>query len=464
METSPFPKSFQFGVSTAAFQIEGSLEQDGRGPSIWDEFAQIPGKIVDGSFPSVSCNHYADWEEDIRRLQDLEVDAYRFSLAWPRILPEGTGQPNSKGIAFYDRLIDRLLEAGIKPWVTLYHWDLPLALHHSGCGWHNPGIVPAFTEYCDLCFRTYGDRVRDWITFNEPWCTAVLGYGTGYFAPGIRDREACYLAGHHQLIAHGKVSRLYRDGFKSTQNGRIGMANNCDYRHPASGAPADQEAAQRALEFFLGWFADPLYLGDYPESMRDTLGPLLPKFTEQERSEIQGSCDFFALNHYTTNLAAAPKGMIGTNFASGNGGFMEDLGVDLSNDPSWENTHRDWRIVPWGLTRLLEWIDRRYGHPEIFITENGFSISGDNPEDLINDPDRIRYTLAYLNAASDAINSGVDLRGYFHWCLADDFDWANGYSCRFGLYHTDGETGSKRIKRSGKWYAEYIRQHHNSAK
>lgn len=464
METSPFPKSFQFGVSTAAFQIEGSLDKDGRGTSIWDEFARRPGTIADGSFPAVSCNHYVDWEEDVRRLQHLGVDAYRFSLAWPRIFPDGKGKPNPKGVAFYDRLIDRLLEAGIRPWVTLYHWDLPLALHHSGCGWDRPEIIPVFTDYCELCFRTYGDRVQNWITFNEPWCTAVLGYGTGYFAPGIRDRAACYRAGHHQLIAHGKAAALYRESFRSTQNGRIGMANNCDYRHPSSPTNEDRAAAERALEFFLGWFADPLYLGDYPQSMRDTLGNLLPEFTEAEKRDIMGSCDFFALNHYTTNLASAPEGSVGTNHASGNGGFMEDLGVDLSNDPSWENTHRDWRIVPWGLTRLLEWIDRRYGHPMIHITENGFSIVGDTFEDLINDGDRIRYTQAYLDACADAIRRGVDLRGYFHWCLADDFDWANGYSCRFGLYHTDGNTGSKHIKRSGDWYAELIRQHHKSAK
>ena len=292
-------------------------------------------------------------------------------------MPAGRGALNEEGIAFYSPLIDCLLENGIEPWVTLYHWDLPLALHKEADGLLNPDFPTFFGDYADVCFGRFGDRVKHWITFNEPWCSSVLGYGRGEMAPGRISADEPYLVGHNLLRAHGETVDRYRCKFQDRQKGIIGISNNCDWREPLSNSSEDVEAAQRSLEYFLGWFADPIYFGDYPESMRAGLGERLPRFSDRDRELLIGSTDFFGLNHYTTMLAAADGSLNGSS-PQGNGGIFEDQKVFLTDDPRWEKTHMGWSIVPWGYRKLLNWISDRYDRPPIYITENGCAMTGED--------------------------------------------------------------------------------------
>jgi len=302
-----FPKDFAWGAATASYQIEGGWLEGGKGFSIWDAFAHTPGKITDSSTADVTCDHFHRWRDDVALMADLGLNAYRFSIAWSRILPAGRGTPNAEGIRFYSDLIDELLKRGITPWVTLYHWDLPLALQLELDGWTNPALADIYKDYAVLCFNLFGDRVKRWTTFNEPWVTSILGYGQGIFAPGRTSNVEPYLAAHTMLRAHGMAVREYRDRFQAVQKGLISMTTNCDWREPLTSAPSDVAAAERSLEFFLGWFADPLYRGDYPEAMRQRLGSRLPLFTSEESAMIRGSQDFFGLNHYTTMYATDSK-------------------------------------------------------------------------------------------------------------------------------------------------------------
>ncbi|MCX6945695.1 MAG: GH1 family beta-glucosidase [Opitutales bacterium] len=459
---SPWPHNFVWGAATAAYQIEGAWQEDGRGPSIWDAFAHTPGKTFQNHTGDVTCDHYHRVEEDVALMQAMGLKAYRFSIAWSRLLPQGRGEVNEAGVAFYNRLIDCLLAHGITPWVTLFHWDLPLALQLELDGLLHPGIADHFARYGELCFARFGDRVKHWITLNEPWCSAVLGHGLGYFAPGRVSRAEPYVAAHHLLRAHGRIVDVYRRKFQAQQGGVIGIANNCDWREPRTDTPADRAAAERGLEFFLGWFADPIYRGEYPAVMRERVGARLPEFSAADRALIQGSSDFFGLNHYTTMYAAEPPtgAAAGPSSLAGNGGMAEDQQVALSEDPAWEKTDMGWNIVPSGCRRLLQWIDRRYGHPPIYITENGCALPGE--EDVaqaVQDGPRSAYLQRYLAAAQAAIvEDGVDLRGYFVWSLLDNFEWAYGYSKRFGLHHVDFATGKRTPKASARWYAEVIRR------
>jgi len=452
------PERFVWGTATSAYQIEGSWLEGGRGLSIWDAFAHTPGKTLDGATGDVACDHCRRFEEDVALMKEMGVTAYRFSLSWSRLLPQGRGAVNEKGAAFYDALIDRLLDSGIEPWVTLFHWDLPLALQMEEDGLLNPDVAHFFADYADFCFGRFGDRVKRWITLNEPWCSAVLGHGQGYFAPGRISNVEPYVAAHNLLRAHGRIVDCYRRKYADAQKGQIGMSNNCDWREPASEFEEDRQAAQRSLEFFLGWFADPLHFGDYPESMRERVGDRLPAFDSRERDLIKGSSDFFGLNHYTTMLAAAPRerARIQDNVA-GNGGISEDQEVMLSDDAAWEKTDMGWNVAPWGCRKLLEWVSARYGRPPIYITENGCALPGeDDRETALNDDRRVEFIDGYLGACAEAVEAGVDLRGYFCWSLMDNFEWAHGYSKRFGLHWVDFATGERLPKKSAKWYAKVI--------
>lgn len=455
-----FDKDFTWGVASSAYQVEGAAFEDGRGPSIWDAFDQIPGKVLNGDDGKIACNHYHRWREDVALMADMGIKAYRFSISWSRLLPRGTGEVNEQGVDFYNNLIDALLEHGITPWVTLFHWDLPLVLQIEKDGLLNPSIAEAFADYAELCFVRFGDRVKHWITLNEPWCSAMLGHGTGTKAPGRISNAEPYIAAHNLLRAHGQMVDRYRRGFQAEQGGMIGITNNCDWREPASDAPEDKEAAQRALEFFLGWFADPIYHGDYPASMRERLGERLPKFNDEERALIKGSSDFFGLNHYTTLLASYANRdtcQILENEVRGNGGIAADQEVALAADPSWERTAFGWSIVPWGCEKLLHWINERYGAPDIYITENGCALSGeDDVEVALQDDRRIAFYRDYLRACESAIAAGVRLKGYFAWTFMDNFEWEEGYSVRFGLHHVDFRTGERTAKKSANWYSGVI--------
>ncbi len=454
-----FPKDFAWGAATASYQIEGGWLEGGKGFSIWDAFAHTPGKITDSSTADVTCDHFHRWRDDVALMADLGLNAYRFSIAWSRILPAGRGTPNAEGIRFYSDLIDELLKRGITPWVTLYHWDLPLALQLELDGWTNPALADIYKDYAVLCFNLFGDRVKRWTTFNEPWVTSILGYGQGIFAPGRTSNVEPYLAAHTMLRAHGMAVREYRDRFQAVQKGLISMTTNCDWREPLTSAPSDVAAAERSLEFFLGWFADPLYRGDYPEAMRQRLGSRLPLFTSEESAMIRGSQDFFGLNHYTTMYATDSKaGPHPPSHPFVNAGIEEDQDVHLSMHPAWAKTAMGWAVVPWGFRKLLHWINARYGHPQIVVTENGCALPAPAGGEILDDHRRVDYLEAYLAAAHAAIAQGVDLRGYFIWSLMDNFEWSSGLTRRFGLYHVDYATGRRLPRRSAHWYAEVIRQ------
>lgn len=452
---------FIWGTATSSHQIEGAWLEDGKGLNIWDAFAHTPGKITNGDHSEVACDHYHLFEQDIELMKQLGVEGYRFSLSWSRILPDGKGKVNAAGIDFYNRLIDALLAADITPFITLYHWDLPLTLQLENDGWLSHTTTEAFVRYAEVCFDAFNDRVDHWITFNENWCTAVLGNGSGIFAPGRISSTEPYIVAHNLLLAHGKTVRSFRG---KNCKGQIGIANNCDWREPLTNDPEDIAAAQEALEFFFGWFTDPVVFGDYPAIMKKRLGDKLPAFTPEEKEMLKGSSDFLGLNHYTTHYASrkvAPDFRVDAE--GGNGGIMKDHEVYLSYDPDWKQTSMGWFVVPWGLRKLLNWIKERYGNPPVYITENGCSVAANNREDAVNDQFRADFVESYTGALQEAINEdGVNAKGYFCWSLMDNFEWCKGYDMRFGLVFCDFKSLERTPKISFHRYAEIIAGSGNS--
>lgn len=451
-----FPKNFQWGAATASYQIEGGWLEGGKGLSIWDAFAHTPGKILNGDTGDVACDHFHRFRDDMALMAGMRLKNYRFSISWPRILPAGIGRPNRDGIQFYSDLIDTLLAHDITPWVTLYHWDLPLALQTEHDGWLNPQIAGFFQEYARICFENFGDRVKHWITLNEPWVVAMLGHGQGDCAPGRISSDEPYRVGHQLLRAHARAVNIYRDQFQSQQNGKIGLTCNSDWREPLTDSPADQAAAQRSLEFFLGWFADPVHFGEYPAEMQRRVGKRLPQFSSEDRALIQNSSDFFGLNHYTTAYAAqAEPGAPTPAFL--NSGIAADQAVQLSWDSTWPTTDMGWAVVPWGCRKLLEWIDARYAKPEIVLTENGCAVADRIIDGQVPDPFRVNFLRDYLTECHRAIAGGVNLTGYFLWSFMDNFEWSSGFSKRFGIHFVDYHTGQRIPKTSAGWYREVIR-------
>lgn len=450
-----FPDEFVWGTATSSYQIEGAHNLGGKGPSIWDAFCTIPGKVYNGDNGNVTIDHFHRYKDDVALMKQLGFKAYRFSISWPRLIPDGKGQPNEEGLAFYDRLIDELLANGIEPWITLYHWDLPLALQLEEDGWLNPNIVNHFAKYAELCFSRYGDRVTNWITLNEPWVVSILGYGQGVFAPGRVSNSEPYLAAHHLLLSHAKAVQIYREKY-GRPDGQIGITNNCDWREPLTNKEEDKEAAERALLFFLGWFADPVYFGDYPDVMKDRVGSRLPHFTKEEKDLIKGSSDFFGLNHYTTMYAANHTGGDMQQEVYGNGGLSEDQDVVLSRSKEWRLTAMNWAVVPWGCKKLLQWIHDRYDGPDIYITENGFAYEDKVERGIVADQDRLADYKSYLEACQEAISEGVGLKGYFAWSMFDNFEWASGYRPRFGITYVDYETLERTPKDSARWFGKVV--------
>lgn len=452
-----FPDNFLWGSATSSYQIEGAWQEGGKGLHIWDVFSHTSGRTAKAENGDRACDHYHRYKEDVALMAKMGLKAYRFSIAWSRIQPDGKGKGNEEGIAFYNRLIDELLANGIEPWITLHHWDLPAALQIEDDGWLNPAMADVFADYARVCFAAFGDRVQHWITMNESWVMAILGYYDGVFAPGRKSNSECYLAAHHLILGHAKAAKVYNDDFKERQGGQIGMTNNCDWRVPKTDQPEDAAAAQRSLEFFLGWFTDPLYLGDYPQVMKDRVGDRLPQFTNEEKALVKGSSDFFGLNHYNTMYAAdVPEGQNVENYIYANGGVYEDQHVALTADPAWDLTDMQWPVVPWGLRDLLLWITKRYDNPPIYITENGCAMPDELVDGEVNDPRRIAFLDGYIGACHEAIERGADLRGYFVWSLMDNFEWASGYDKRFGMIHVDFDTLERTPKASAQWYAGVV--------
>jgi beta-galactosidase len=449
-----FPNNFVWGAATSSYQIEGAIHEGGRGKSIWDTFCQEPGRISDGSNGDVACDHYHRFREDVRLMVELGLQAYRFSIAWPRIFPNGNDiEPNPDGIAFYNQLIDELLTNNIEPWVTLYHWDLPQALQDQYGGWQSRQIVDDFGKYASTCFQVFGDRVKKWITINEAWTVAVQTYEDGTKAPAKVDNPPVdvYIAGHYLLLAHARAASIYKRDFAPRQKGIIGMSNCGDFRYPLEpDSRDDQLAAERAMVFQYSWFTDPLVYGDYPVEMKERIGNRLPKFSESERKELLGSLDFMGLNHYSTLYASSRTNPLLF------GGYWDDMGVAFSSDAAWRKNYMGWSTNPDGCRELLVWIGQRYPDLPIVMTENGTSEPEDDLEKAIHDEGRREYFESYIRACGEAIDRGVLLAGYFAWSLFDNFEWEYGYTRRFGICHVDFETLVRTPKSSALWYRETI--------
>lgn len=453
MLTKPFPADFLWGVATSSYQIEGGATADGRLPSIWDTFCRAPGAIEDGSSGDVACDHYGRWREDVRLLaKDLGVGAYRFSLAWPRIIPTGTGAVNAVGLDFYDRLVDALLEAGVAPCPTLYHWDLPQPLEDAG-GWPLRDTVEAFERYADVVAARLGDRVSSWVTINEPWCAAWLGYAEGAHAPGRRSPSDALAAIHHLLLAHGRAAQRIA---AHVTNPDIGIAQL--YVHPmaASSSDADADATRKLDGFFNRWFLDPLYRGAYPEDaiadhVRDghLTGPELPFVEPGDLACIATPTTTLAVNYYSRAIVRSDAVAEGDNAPR----EIPEPTADVKTD-------MDWEVYPDGLRAALMRVHRDYAPARLIVAENGCAY--DTPPDshgVVRDTRRVAYLRGHLEATRQAIEEGAPVQGYYLWSAFDNFEWAFGYAKRFGVIWVDFETGERTIKQSGHWYARVVADH-----
>ena len=432
---------FLWGAGTAAFQIEGATRADGRGESIWDRFAATDGRIAGGDTGEPACEHYYRWREDLDLMRDLGLQAYRFSISWPRIQPDGRGPANAKGLDFYRRLVDGLHERGITPLATLYHWDLPQALEDRG-GWAARDVVERFAEYAELVFDGLGGSVDDWITHNEPWVTAFLGYAHGTKAPGRTDWPAAIAAAHHSLLAHGTVVRSFRDGGRA---GRIGITLDLTVAVPASDAVEDHGAALRLDGHHNRWFLDAVLRGSYPADLLELyerrLGPL-DAIRDGDLALIAQPLDFLGVNFYRPNLVAAgdEHPVLGTS--------------EVEQDAPL--TSMGWPIVPQALTELLVRIKRDYGDLPLVITENGAAFDDRLVDSGVDDRDRLEYLRGHIAATEQARAQGVDVRGYFVWSLLDNLEWEWGYAQRFGIVYVDYATQQRVPKRSALWYRDLI--------
>ncbi len=431
---------FIWGVSTAAYQIEGSVDADGRGPSIWDRFCGQPGRVANGDSGETACDSYRRWPEDLELLSELGVGAYRFSIAWPRIQPEGRGRPLQAGIDYYRRLADACLEAGITPWAALYHWDLPQALQDSG-GWPERDTALRFAEYARICFDALGGSIRTWVTLNEPWCSAFLGYGTGEHAPGLADRTRAYRAAHHLLLGHGLVVEAFRRG---GGGGEIGLVINPAKPRPATSRPPDLAASLRASVERTGLWLDPVYGRGYPGEHLAAHGISMPVL-DGDMEAISGSVDFIGVKYYDERaVQAVPV----------SGEAPEGFGYV----PTWQpRTAMGWDVEPAGLERVLSFIARTWPVQALYVTENGAAYEDRvGAGGRIEDFDRIGYHRGHIAAAIRARESGVPLAGYFAWTLLDNFEWAYGYDKRFGLVAVDRDSGARTRKSSFFYYRDVI--------
>ena len=434
MTAVKFPADFLWGAATASYQVEGAWNEDGKGESIWDRFSHTPGKVADGDTGDVACDHYHRYVEDVALMRQLGLKGYRFSVSWPRVLPEGRVRINPAGLDFYDRLVDRLLEANIQPYLTLYHWDFPQALQESG-GWLARDTCYAFADYAALLAKRLGDRVRYWATFNEPAIVHWLGYELGVHAPGIQDHKASLQVAHNLLVAHGLAVQALRGVDPALQ---AGIVLNLWPAEPASDAPEDVAAAEHAWQMMGTFFLDTLFRAHYPPALLQAMGADAPLMQPGDLALAAQKLDFLGINYYARALVSATEGRI-------------------ENIPGSEYTEMGWEVHASALRRLLVRISREYRLPPLYITENGAAYADQvSPDGKVHDPRRVEYLRQHILECYQAVQDGVDLRGYFAWSLLDNFEWAHGYAKRFGLIHVDYATQQRRLKDSANFYAGVI--------
>ncbi|MFC0531015.1 GH1 family beta-glucosidase [Phytohabitans kaempferiae] len=450
-----FPPDFLWGAATAAYQIEGGATEGGRTPSIWDTFSRTPGKVKGGDTGDVACDHFHRSSEDVKLMAGLGLRSYRFSLAWPRIQPDGRGPANQEGLDFYRRLVDDLLGHGIEPWVTLYHWDLPQALEDAG-GWPARDTASRFAEYAELAHRALGDRVRHWTTLNEPWCSAFLGYGSGAHAPGRSDGADALRAAHHLMLGHGLAVQAMR---AAQPDHNLGITVNLYAVSPQTDSPADVDAARRIDGLANRIFLDPVLRGQYPADVVEDVREVTDFgfVREGDMEVISTPLSVLGINYYSRYVVAGPDGeptepywRAPSNWPGSETVRFGDRGLPV--------TDMNWEIDAPGLVEVLERVHREYPAIPIYITENGSAFVDKVVDGAVDDPDRVAYFDAHLRACAEAIEAGVPLRGYFAWSLMDNFEWAWGYSKRFGMIYVDYDTQVRIPKSSAKWYAEVIRR------
>lgn len=440
-----FPADFVWGAATAAYQIEGAVAEDGRGESIWDRFCATPGKVRNGETGAVACDFYHRFPDDIRLMHELGLDAFRLSIAWPRIFPEGRGRVNQSGLDFYDRLIDELLAQGVQPFPTLYHWDLPQALEDEG-GWVARSTAEAFVTYAEKVAERLGDRVPHWTTHNEPWVAAWLGYGTGEHAPGRASTDDALAAAHHLLLSHGWATEAIRS---VVRDAKVGITLVLSPAYPASDTEADRLAAENADGSHNRWFLDPVLRASYPADVLESFAPSAPPVEDGDLESIAEPLDFLGVNYYRRQVVRANP----------EGGFPL-----VVRDPDASYTAMDWEIYPSGLFDLLVRVRDDYDPPPIYITENGAAYCDHVTHDgEVHDPERQAYVEAHVEAIAKAIEAGVSMAGYFLWSFLDNFEWAHGYSKRFGIVYVDYPTLERVPKSSYRWYRDFITKQRHGA-
>ncbi len=439
----PFPKDFLFGVATASFQIEGAHDEDGRKPSIWDAFCRIPGRVHNRDTGDIACDHYHRWEADLDLIKAMHQDAYRFSIAWPRVIPDGRGSVNAKGLEFYDKLVDGCLQRGLKPVATLYHWDLPMQLQGHG-GWTDTYTAHAFAEYAQVIARHLGDRLASITTFNEPWCSSILSYLYGVHAPGETSMDATLATVHMQHLGHGLAVQAIKAERPQLDTG---IVLNVHSVYPATNDEEDRKAAERGYEFHNRIFLDPLFKGQYPAQFLEALGDRLPHNWQDDMATIYQPLDFWGLNYYTpARVLADPQSEYPSNIPApiADTTPVTDIG---------------WEIAPEAFSDLLLKLYAGYQLPPCYITENGACYNDEPVDGVVSDHRRTEYFASHLGAVAEVIGQGIPVKGYFAWSLMDNFEWAEGYSMRFGLVHVDYNTQVRTIKDSGHWYSQLALEH-----
>jgi beta-glucosidase len=430
-----FPADFVWGVATSSFQIEGAATLDGKGPSIWDDFCRVPGKIADGSTGDIACDHYHRWSADLDIVASLGVDAYRFSVSWPRVRPDGSGDWNEAGLDFYERMVDGLLERGIKPYLTLNHWDLPAALQSRG-GWGNRDTAYRFVEYALGMDRRLGNRIAAITTHNEPWVMAMLGHETGIFAPGLQDRALAAQVSHHLMLSHGMaVQELRAQGCRA----KLGIVLNLSPMHPATATVADLAQARLEDGRLLRWYMDPLFKATYPKDVMDFLGNDAPRINPGDLATIATPIDFLGVNYYSRSVVSAQGHW-----------DVHQSGLEI--------TDMGWEVYPEGLTELLLRMHRDYPVPPLYVTENGGAFRDELIDGRINDAARTSYIARHIAAVGEAMRKGVKMEGYMVWSLLDNFEWASGYAKRFGIVHVDYASQQRTLKDSALWYRSFLAQ------